>query len=636
MDEDAILNLARAHGVAETYLDFRGEERRISRSTQAAILRAMRIDPEDAASAGGHAGEAAGPQTRGADRFLRCHEQEAIAAGGRLWGVAVQLYSLRTPDNWGIGDFIDLARLARMAAAEGADFIGLNPLHAAFAADPASCSPYDPSSRHALNVLYIAVDAVADLPSCPQAQARIAEPGFQRELARLRESALVDYPGVARVKFEILQMLYARFRREEMAPRTPRARAFEQFLAARGPVLRRHAVFEALDASMRQRHAAHGGWPSWPGFYHDPESAAVADFAASAVEQVGFHAWLQWIAESQLAVAGRVAREAGMLIGLYGDYAVGANPGGSETWSDRRGYCTGASIGAPPDRLALKGQDWGLLPPDPRAMAADGCRGFSLLMSENMRHYGALRIDHVMTLYRLWWVPRGMRASAGGYVHYPVDALFRALAQESRRAACMVIGENLGTVPEEVGRAMADHGVYGYKVLFFEREPDERFTPPGEWQRDALASVSTHDLPTLHAWWEGSDLRLRARLGMYPDGLDLGELTAERQRDRQLLVEAMAAAGVRPPWPVDRFEPAFAAAVHAYLAETASALVAVQAEDLLGMTDPVNVPGTDGEYPNWRRKLAADLGEMLRGDSARPIVETMQRLRPRPATRPQP
>jgi 4-alpha-glucanotransferase len=317
-----------------------------------------------------------------------------------------------------------------------------------------------------------------------------------------------------------------------------------------------------------------------------------------------------------------------MAIGLYGDYAVGANPGGSETWSDRGAYCRGASIGAPPDRLALKGQDWGLAAPHPQAMAVDGCRRFGLLMQENMRHFGAVRIDHVMALYRLWWVPSGMAASEGGYVHYPAEALFEVVARESDAAGCMIVGENLGVVPVEVDRAMADFNVHGYKVLFFERNADLRFIAPGDWRRDALASVSTHDLPTLRAWWEGSDIELRARLGMYPEGVDPAGLVAGRQRDRELLIEAMAAAGVRPHWPVERFEPAFAAAVHAFVASTASALVAVQAEDLLAMTDPVNVPGTSSEYPNWRRKLSGDLAGLLQGDSARPIVETMRRLRP--------
>ena len=629
MDESVITSLAQARGVSERYLDFRGEERIISLATRGAILGAMGIDVDDPVAVSRAAAVAGLSPEAAPGAASRCFEQHVMAAGGRCWGLAIQLYSVRSAANWGMGDFGDLAQLARLAASEGADFIGINPLHAGFAADPASCSPYSSSSRHFLNSLYIAVDAVPDLQACPEARARVAAAAFQEEIRSLRAADLVDYEGVARLKLAILRLLHGCFRRREIELRTPRARAFEEFQVARGTVLRRHALFESLDAEMRRRYGAQGGWTSWPPEYRDPHSPAVREFAESAAEEIEFHAWLQWIAESQLAGAARVARAAGMAIGLYGDYAVGANPGGSETWSDQRSYCDGASIGAPPDRLALKGQDWGLAAPDPQAMTLDQGRGFGLLMQENMRHFGALRIDHVMALYRLWWVPRGMSAREGGYVHYPVASLFEAVARASRAARCMVIGENLGTVPADVDRAMSDFNVYGYKLLFFERNADGQFAAPGQWRHDALASVSTHDLPTLRAWWEGADIELRTRLGMYPADLDVAGLAAERQRDRELLIEAMAAAGVRPRWPVERYEPDFAAAVHAFMASTGSGLLAVQAEDLLGMVDPVNVPGTNSEYPNWRRKLTAGLDELVHGEAARPILHTLRRLRPR-------
>jgi len=634
MDASAIACLGQARGLTERYLDFRGEERIVSLATRGAILRAMGVDIDDPDAITRAIAATAVPADPPADPASRCFEQPGLAAGARCWGLAIQLYSLRSATNWGLGDFADLAQLARIAAAEGVEFVGINPLHAGFTADPASCSPYSPSSRHFLNVLYISVGAVPDLDACAEARARMADAAFRDEISRLRSADLVDWVGVARIKLEILRLLHRGFRHREMGPDTARARAFRAYQAARGAALARHALFEVLDARMRERHGADAGWPSWPAGYRDPDSPTVQDFADGAALDIEFHAWLQWIAESQLAGAARAAREAGMSIGLYGDYAVGANPGGSEVWSDRKGYCPGASIGAPPDRLALKGQDWGLAAPDPQAMAVDRGRGFDRLMQENMRHFGALRIDHVMALYRLWWVPRGMAASEGGYVHYPVHELFEAVARASQATGCMVIGENLGTVPDEVDHAMAVCGLYGYKLLFFERHADGRFRAPAEWPRKALASVSTHDLPSLRAWWEGADIELRARLGMYPAGLDVAALVAERQRDRESLVEAMAEAGVRPRWPVDRFEPAFAAAVHAFVASSDSGLLAVQAEDLLGMTDPVNVPGSSSEYPNWRRKLAAGLEELLHGEAARPVVARLRDLRARPTAPP--
>jgi len=628
MNEQDLAALAQRCGLGDRYLDFRGEPREVSLRTQRAILEAMGIDlsGHPAPLPGDEPDE--GPSTAGEARVARCFEPGYLAEGARPWGVCVQLYTVRSDGNWGIGDFADLASLARAAAAEGADFVGLNPLHAGFLADPSQCSPYSASSRHCLNVLYIAVPAVPDLAHCPEAQQRIASPRFQDELRRLRSLDLVDYPAIARLKLEVLRLLHQRFREEESGRDSPRAVAFRSFLEERQATVGRHALFEAIDARMRAAHAAHGGWPSWPAPYRDPEGAVVREFAAGNQAEVEFHAWLQWIAESQLAGAARAATDAGMRIGLYGDYAVGCNPGGSETWSDQHGYCLGASFGAPPDALALKGQDWGLPPPDPVTLRREDCRAFRSLMRDNMRHFGALRLDHVMALYRLWWVPRGMPASEGGYVHYPVECMFTAVAEESVRCGCLVVGENLGTVPAEFSGIMKSSGMYGYTVLYFERD-GEPFKSPAAWSREALASITTHDLPSLKAWWEGSDIELRAQLGMYPPGQDLGKLKAERELDRERLVEAMAEAGIRPRWPVDRYEPQFAAAVHGFLASTRSALVAVQAEDLLGMTDPVNVPGTHDEYANWQRKLSGNIQEMLSGDAARPIVDTLRRVRPR-------
>jgi 4-alpha-glucanotransferase len=266
---------------------------------------------------------------------------------------------------------------------------------------------------------------------------------------------------------------------------------------------------------------------------------------------------------------------------------------------------------------------------DPLALVAEAFRPFAELMRDNMRHFGALRLDHVMSLYRLWWVPRGLPAADGGYVHYPVDDLLAAVARASRSCRCLVIGEDLGTVPREMRLAMKAFGVYHYKVLLFEKEADGRFTPPGEWSRQAIAAVTTHDLPTLASWWAGSDIELRARLALYPDEATRLAVELERRRDRERLVAALAEAGLRPPWPVDRFEPHFAAAIHGFLGASRSALVAVQAEELLGMLEPVNVPGTGAEHPNWLRKLSGDLSELFDGAPAQPILDVMRRLRPR-------
>ena len=556
-----------------------------------------------------------------ADRCLlvvsppRCYEPAPLVAGRRLWGMAVQLYTLRSRDNWGIGDFNDLRLLIRWAASHGAGFIGLNPLHALAPADPGRCSPYSASSRHFLNVLYISVTSVPEFPQCAAACARFAEEPFARRLEELRRCDLVDYRGVAEIKFEFLALLYREFRDRHLATGTARAQEFRDFVAAGGARLQMHARFDALDRYFRSLGVA-SGWFSWPQEYRDASGAAVAGFAADHPEEVEFYAYLQWLAHEQLCAAAALTRELKMPIGLYGDYAVGANPSGSETWADQGSYCMAAEIGAPPDPLALKGQGWGIPPQDPSTMQAQRLQGFIQMIRHNMRYYGALRLDHVMSLFRLWWVAAGLPPTEGAYVHYPLQQLLTVLCLESARSACLVVGEDLGVVPDEMRRAMPDYGLYHYKVLLFERA-EGRFRRPEEYVRHALATVTTHDMPTLRSYWEGRDIELRRRLNLYPSDAVEGEVARERAGDRELLLQALRSQGLEPAQPAepaDPFHADLARALHVYLARSASALVALQIEDLLGEILPVNVPGTDREYPNWQRKLPALIEDM----SARP------------------
>ncbi|MEP6548237.1 MAG: 4-alpha-glucanotransferase [Gammaproteobacteria bacterium] len=542
----------------------------------------------------------------------QCHTPAAIQGGARLWGIAVQLYTLRSRDNWGMGDFGDLTLLIRWAASHGAGFIGLNPLHALAPADPARCSPYSASSRHFLNVLYIAVPLVPEFQECAAASVRLAEPEIAQRLCDLRARELVDYRGVADLKFEILAMLYGEFRDRHLAPETERGRAFLEFVADGGELLQRHARFDALDRYFRSTRGAASGWLNWPQEFRDANGEATLKFAADNRAEVEFYAYLQWLAHEQLRDAQALTRELGMPIGLYGDYAVGANPSGSETWSDQDSYCMGAEIGAPPDPLALKGQGWGIAPQDPLLMQSQRLQGFVRLIRNNMRYYGALRLDHVMSLFRLWWVAGGCSPTDGAYVHYPLEQLLTVLALESARAACLVVGEDLGVVPDEMRRAMPEYGLYHYKVLLFEKL-EGRFRRPGEYVRHALATATTHDMPTLRSYWEGHDIELRRRLNLYPSAEVEGEVIREREHDRELLLDTLESQGLKPPQPAgphDAFTAALAHALHLYLARSATALVALQIEDLLGETLPVNVPGTDREYPNWQRKVSADLQDM--------------------------
>jgi 4-alpha-glucanotransferase len=542
----------------------------------------------------------------------QCYESAPIRNGGRLWGLSVQLYTLRSRENWGIGDFNDLRSVIRWVAAHGAGFVGLNPLHALAPADAERASPYSASSRHFLNVLYIAVPMVPEFQDCAAARERLAEPSTGQRLHALREAKFVDYRGVADLKFEILALLYRDFCDTHLAARTPRAQQFRDFVAAGGELLQMHARFDALDRHFRSTLGAASGWQSWPEDFKDVRGRPAAHYATLHPQEVEFYAYLQWLAHEQLCSAQLLARELGMPIGLYGDYAVGANPAGSETWVDRDDYRLGAEIGAPPDPLALKGQGWGIPPQDPGAMQEHRLQGFVRLIRNNMRYYGALRLDHVMALFRLWWVAAGSSPTEGAYVHYPLQQLLTVLALESARASCLVVGEDLGVVSDEMRHAMPEYGLYHYKVLLFEKQ-DGRFRRPDEYPRRALATVTTHDMPTLRSYWESRDIDLRRRLNLYPSADIEADVVRERDHDRSILLAALEEQGLKPSRPASPTEPFtadLAHALHLFLARTPTVLVALQIEDLLGMTDPVNVPGTHLEYPNWQRKVTADIEDM--------------------------
>jgi 4-alpha-glucanotransferase len=555
----------------------------------------------------------------------RCHEPPAIRAGERPWGVAIQLYTLRSARNWGIGDFTDLAGFARAAAELGADLVGLNPLHALFPADPVLCAPYSPSTRYFLNVLYIDPEAIPEYRASVDAQRLVGMPEFQARLEGLRAAPFVDYPGVTACKLEVLRVLHGEF-----AARAARGRRleFSRFVKKHGKLLERFALFHALHDHFSAMGIG-GGWPAWPAAYHDPDGAAAQAFGEAEPAAVGFHCWLQWVAACQLETAEQGAREAGLRLGLYRDLAVGPNGGGAETWTAPDLYAAGATVGAPPDPLALHGQDWGIPPMDPDPLRERAYAPFIRLLRANMGTDGALRIDHVMMLMRLWWIPRGAPSAAGGYVHYRLDELMAIVALESERRRCLVIGEDLGTVPPEVRAAMSTHGLYSYRVLYFERAADGSFRAPADYPREALVTLGTHDLPTLASFWAGTDIDLRERLGLYPEPGQAQQLRVERGTARHALLEALRAAGLAsgeseaggegcppPAWAVQRF-----------LASAPSAVLMLQPEDWLGIETPVNVPGTHEHYPNWARKLSADWPEFMHRADLVELATEIGRLR---------
>ena len=551
--------------IVPSYRDVWQRERRIDPQTRRALEQAL-----------GPSAKASAPKVRiepGA-----CYQPPLLARGGRVWGLAVQLYGLRSERNWGVGDFTDLGSLIEVAAGLGAALVGVNPLHAADA------SPYSPSSRHALNPIYVDVEAVAEFARCTAAQRRYRSAAFQRRLERLRKAELVDYAGVRAAKLEILELLYACWRRDGAA-----RRRFAAFWKASSRELRGYALYEALREEL-----GGGGWQSWPTQYHDPASRAVRAFAARRRARVEFHAFVQWNARLQLERAQHRARALGMPIGLYVDLALGADRGGAEVWADRGSYAVEVSIGAPGDEFNPRGQDWGLPPYSPRALRAAGYRPFVDLLRANMPEGGAIRLDHVMALARLYWIPPGRKPDQGGYVRYPLDELLALLAAESRRARCIVIGEDLGTVSPALRRALNRAGVLSYRPLLFEKDESGEYRPPEAYPREALVCASTHDLPTWAGFWEDWDLEERHRLGLT---LDFEEEKAQRRRDKERLGRALERDG----------HDASAAGAHAFLARTPSKILMVQPEDVFEVREQANLPGTVDEHPNWRRRLPVPL-----------------------------
>ena len=564
----------------------------------------------------------------------QCHQPAAIQDGGRIWGLTVQLYGVRSQRNWGIGDFTDLAKLIELTAKAGGAIVGVNPLHALFPHNPAHISPYSPSQRSFVNVLYLDIDAVPELATCAEAKRRLASADFLTRLQTLRAATLVDYVGVAQAKFEILELLFQHFLANMATGGCARAAAFNAWRTAQGEELERHALFEALQAHFYAADSAAWGWPAWPAEYRDPAAPAVASFATQHAEAVTYHAWLQWLADGQLAAVAVRARACGMAAGLYQDLAVGTNPGGAEAWNWQDVLANGAHAGAPPDEINLMGQDWGLPPFVPHRLRDVAYAPFIDILRANMKHAGALRIDHVMGLMRVFWVPEGIPASEGAYVHYPFEDMLGIVALESQRNQCLVIGEDLGTVPDGFRPRLAECGVLSYHPLIFERYPDGNFHLPADMPAQALVAASTHDLPSLRGYWHGEDLDIRADLNLFPSEELRQRLIVERDWDRGRLLWALEQENLLPagaekdPASMPDITSATVTAIHTYLARSPAQILVVQPEDIFGVMEQPNLPGTlEHQHPNWQRKLPVLLEEWERQSDFRKLCSAVRAAR---------
>jgi 4-alpha-glucanotransferase len=551
----------------------------------------------------------------------RAYWPPAMEHGARLWGIAVQLYALRSPRNWGIGDFTDLRELMEWAGRVGAATIGINPLHALFLDDPGHISPYSPSSRSFINPLYIDVEATEEFRASPEAQALLNVPSFSDRLEHARHAELVDYSTVTALKRAAFEAMHRTFRARTGSEGDRRRDALERFRVDQGEPLQRFVLFQALREHMGKRDITLRDWRRWPAPLRDPASPEAQAFAEENEESVAFFAYLQWEAQAQLAACVAAGKYAGLPVGLYLDLAVGTDAAGADTWAAPHLVANGATIGAPPDNYNRKGQNWGLPPLNAAALRQHAYKPFADLLRANMVRAGALRIDHVLGLMRLFWIPEGCPPTEGAYVSYPFDDLIGIVALESHRNRCLVIGEDLGTLPDGFQDKMRAAGLLSYCLLYFERDHHGRFKPPSHYPADALVSLGTHDLPTVWGFWSRRDLAEKERIGVYPDSTAAAKAREMRHEEIEGLIEALQRERLLRPGQRRDLVP-LEAVLH-FIARTPSRLLMIGVEDLIGVEDQPNLPGTVNEHPNWRRRLPMTL-EQIAADPR--IIEAVRIL----------
>jgi len=527
----------------------------------------------------------------------------------RAWGISAQLYSLRRLNDGGFGDTLALEHLARAAAERGADALAISPMHAMFSADPQRYSPYSPSSRLFLNSLYAS-------PACILGEREVRNAiealGIADQLHDLEQLDLIDWPAAAQAKQRLLRALYEDFRHGHH----PQHADFLSFRQTGGEALENHCRFEAVQA-MRAAAGESLDWRHWPAEWRTPQSPALAKFAEEHREEIGFYAFAQWLIARCLERAQQAARGSGMGVGLIADLAVGADGGGSQAWSRQDELLADLTVGAPPDILNRAGQGWGISAFSPEGLKRHGFRAFIEMLRANFAHAGGLRIDHVMGLQRLWVIPMDASPKEGAYLYYPVDDMLRLLALESHRHQAIVLGEDLGTVPDGLREKLIGRSILGMRVLLFEQGHDGQFKPILDWPDNALATTSTHDLPTLNGWWHSRDIDWNIQLGLI-DAPTVEQWSEHRLRERQALRQALSQ---DPQNFVDEIRNETDHMIDAsvrYLGHTRAPLVLLPLEDALGIEEQANLPGTTDTHPNWRRRLPGEAASLLdNADAAR-------------------
>ncbi|WP_418152050.1 4-alpha-glucanotransferase [Litorimonas sp. RW-G-Af-16] len=594
---------ARLAGIIPEFWDVSGQHHLASTETKRAILQAM----------DGSFGQAAERKAR--DEIKPVYGAQVLKEDGKAWGITTALYGLRSERNWGVGDFEDLAIFAEEMGRQGADFIGINPVHALFPSNAELYAPYSPSSRDFLNIMHIAPDKIDDLTNDDLK-------AFQPHLRKVRGTDFVDYQAVYDLKFKAFEIAFERF--NALSATHPRRKNFDKFTESEGESLRLHAIFDVIFETLPKAKQTYQGYRNFPDELNSPHSAATDKFANAHAGRIKFYTYLQWIAQTQLKEAQERAIAAGMSIGLYLDFAVGVVPGGSDVWRNKAAYANDISLGAPGDAANPDGQVWNLVPYDPHKLAANNFEPYRSSLQRIMRQAGAVRIDHILGHMRSFWIPN-KDGAGGAYVRYPLEGLLEMIAEESRVAKCIVIGEDLGTIPDGLRQAMQNYDLMGCSIGIIERDSSGQLIAPGHARELSLAAFSNHDFPTLSGFWKGTDFEWRAALGIASDEQALNRERNQREHDKQFLRYQAGDEGASDAsLTVD-----LAAKLHAMLSRSPALAIAVQFEDLLLQTAQPNVPGTTREQPNWRRKYSADLTTTTDHPSAKTIISAINSARPR-------
>jgi 4-alpha-glucanotransferase len=559
-------------------------------------------------------------------RLIVAPDRAFLPDGLRAAGIAVALYGIRSERNWGCGDLRDLQGLIDWVADEaGGSFVALNPLHAIHNRRPYNTSPYLPNSVFYQNFLYLDLESIPDFAHCGRAQKLLIKPEVQQEIAALRASEFVEYERVHALKMKFLKLLFAAFLRERRSG-SPRAQQFEEYRGREGEPLERFATYSALDEWIHLRNPQIWMWPEWPEPYRDPLSPETQAFRQKHWRLVLFYQYVQWQIDIQLANAQQHARDKGLSIGLYHDLALATDRYGADLWAHRSFFAAGCRVGSPPDDFNPKGQDWAFPPPNSAQHRESGYQLFIESIRQNCRHGGALRIDHVMRFFRLYWIPDGVDAASGAYVRDHWEDLIRIVALESVRHRVIVVGEDLGTVEPEVRDALARFGILSYRLLYFEKDQAGRFRKHAAYPEQALVSSTTHDLPTLAGFWIGEDIEARRRVGLLADDGSYREQLRSRATEKQKMLDALLEAGLLPDWfPRSALEiPELTGELHnaviGYLASTPSMLLLINQEDLTKEIAQQNLPGTTWQYPNWSRKMHFRLDELYSAKQATDFV----------------